>query len=406
MMTVYDDDMVAKIIKENQLLKNQLAQANLYKSYEKEGESQNIYHSCKTASSKPDNIPLNSGILSITNSKQQEHKQNSDNKIRDSDIFSYSIEVSCGLAAHLPESIQFGTKHKPCVIFSVRDRCTKKVSWKFVKSYTQLLLFDESIKKVLAPLFKSGSVRLNSLPPKGMFLYPIPWKVDVRNDMINAYFTVLLNALSMISSRGLTDIREQIKTLITEFWSHDILDSSRLEDIGTDSMGENPSLTRSKMSGCLITRSEIDLEWHCVFCFINGTHINIIKEVTGKALCKAVSLKNAHVRSIVVFFDATEDDARYLFEVCEQNGTKHYFTAESEKKRQKWVQCIGTRIDSVSRNEIVSSPPFNNVREYLPLYVTRGSFRSKYQGQLKFSESIPVVPEISHHFRDPSLSSI
>lgn len=406
MMTAYDHDMVAQIIKENQMLKSQLAQA---KKNHKDIEERAVlpdYSTSKSTISRPDESLSNHSTYSIGKSRHQEHEPCFDIKLN-SDILSYKIEVSSGIVLHLPESVQFGTKHKLCVIFSARNTNTSTIAWGFAKSYTQLRFFDERIRKVLAPLIKAGSIKLKTLPPKEMFIHPTPWKVDVRNDMINTYFSVMLSTLTVKSFRGSVEMHRQIGKILTEFMLQDVLDYSRLSNLGSEGSAEStPLMMRSRAQGCLITRSEINSEWQCIFGFINGEYLNIIEDVNGNALCKAILLKDAQVRSIVVFFDATEDDARYLFEISEKTGKKHFFTAESEKDRQRWIECINMRIQLIDKNEVISLPQSKKVKEYLPLFVIRGSFRARIKGQNKVSDSLPAAPEPCHHFKDPSLSSI
>lgn len=257
----------------------------------------------------------------------------------------HRVKVSCGLITDVPSSLRITRNHIPCGIFSVIDPETSETEWQFVKEYDQLRNFSELIRAIIEPLLRTGKARLTEFPPKNLFVRNIPWKVDVRIDMLNAFFKTVSELFLNADIINRPSILRALEQACNSLWIHDIVDL--------------PPESETDMYGCLISKTNTG-KWTNNYCILNGAYLDIINESTTGPVSKSISLNGAKAIVKISFFDTTDEDERYSIDIYEKSpgvGYRiHRFSAESEISRQKWISKLRHCIHCIDAHEI--SPKF------------------------------------------------
>lgn len=295
----------------------------------------------------------------------------SDPLLRMQDSKHCSIKVEIGLLGRLPAKMKPNSQEDPVAVFCAADADGKN-SWRFIKDRNQLYSFDARIRTL--DLLKS----LPQLPARHFFQSVTPWKVDVRIDMLNAYFNRISEIRDFLEHQPNASRQfKKLNELLINFSRTDLVD-----------MPARPTITQ----GFLMRRTRFG-QWKANYYVLNGSYLDIFTQPEGAHL-NTINLTGAQCHKLQVYFDGTADDMRYVFTITEAH-TKgvYHFSAENEAERSRWIDAICERLRKLPGD------PDTEVTTNIPLpYTVLPSHHGSYcivGSRKEVSQAIncePVVP--------------
>lgn len=233
----------------------------------------------------------------------------------------FSIRVEIGLLGRLPAKMKPHSQEEPVAVFVAVD-LEGKNKWRFIKDRNQLYSLDIQLRSLNFP----GGLPL--LPTRDYFQSFTPWKVDVRIDMLNAYFNRLNEIREHLESQGNITQQYKLYQLLVSFSRTDLVD-----------VPPQPTVTQ----GFLMRRSRFG-QWKTNYYVLNGVFLDMFTQPEGSHL-NTIMLAGGECRHLQVHFDGTADDMRYAFTITEaQTQGIYYFSAENEADRTRWLNAISEKM--------------------------------------------------------------